>query len=106
MIKFILTVSLIIVVCVYMPFIPFFIRHFYHIITNAVVDIYKYFKYKKYNECKDYGRIFMVTAHRNKVFGSGKTLDMTMVAAVYSISMMGFLSGLMIKKNLSHSTFT
>ena len=80
MIKFILTVSLIIVVCVYMPFIPFFIRHFYHIITNVVVDIYKYFKYKKYNECKDYGRIFMVTAHRNKVFGSGKTLDMTMVA--------------------------
>jgi zonular occludens toxin (zot) len=63
-----------------MPFIPFFIRHFYHIITNVVVDIYKYFKYKKYNECKDYGRIFMVTAHRNKVFGSGKTLDMTMVA--------------------------
>lgn len=80
MIKFVLTVSLIIVVCVYMPFIPFFIRHFYHIITNAVVDIYKYFKYKKYNECKDYGRIFMVTAYRNKVFGSGKTLDMTMVA--------------------------
>lgn len=80
MMTLIITICLIIFVYVYVPIIPFMIRHFYHIVTNGIVDIYKYFKYKKYNECKDYGRIYMITAHRNRVFGSGKTLDMTMVA--------------------------
>lgn len=80
MIKFFLVVGLIVLVWLYVPIVPFMIKHFYHIVTNGAVDIYKYFKYKKYNECKDYGRIYMITAYRNKVFGSGKTLDMTMVA--------------------------
>lgn len=80
MMMFIIIVCLIVFIWVYVPIIPFTIKHFYHIVTNGAVDIYKYFKYKKYNECKDYGRIYMITAYRNKVFGSGKTLDMTMVA--------------------------
>lgn len=80
MIKVLLILSLIVFVWVYIPIIPFTIKHFYHIVTNGTVDIYKYFKYKKYNECKSYGRIYMITAYRNKVFGSGKTLDMTMLA--------------------------
>lgn len=37
-------------------------------------DIYFYFKHKKYNECKDYGKIIDVTA----LFGGGKTLSSTM----------------------------
>lgn len=78
--KLLLILAIIVFVAVYVPIIPFCIKHFYHIVTNGVVDIYKYFKHKEYNRCKAYGKIYMITAHRNKVFGSGKTLDMTMVA--------------------------
>jgi len=80
MIKVLLIVGLIFLVCVYLPIVPFTITHFYHIITNGAVDLYKYIKHKERNRCKAYGRIYMITAYRNKVFGSGKTLDMTMLA--------------------------
>lgn len=80
MIKVVLIVGLIFLVCVYLPIVPFTITHFYHIITNGAVDLYKYIKHKERNRCKAYGRIYMITAYRNKVFGSGKTLDMTMLA--------------------------
>lgn len=53
MMMFIIIVCLIVFIWVYVPIIPFTIKHFYHIVTNGAVDIYKYFKYKKYNECKD-----------------------------------------------------
>lgn len=80
MIKVLLIVGLIFLVCVYLPIVPFIVTHFYHIITNGAVDLYKYIKHKERNRCKAYGRIYMITAYRNKVFGSGKTLDMTMLA--------------------------
>lgn len=80
MIKVLLIVGLIFLVCVYLPIVPFTITHFYHIIINGSVDLYKYIKHKERNRCKAYGRIYMITAYRNKVFGSGKTLDMTMLA--------------------------
>lgn len=70
----------IVLICYYLPIIPFTITHFYKICYNGVIDLYYYFKHKECNRCKAYGRIYMVTAFRNKVFGSGKTLDMTMVA--------------------------
>lgn len=67
------------------PIIPFCIKHFYHIVVNGAVDIYYYYKHKEYNRCRFYGRIYMITAYRNKVFGSGKTLDMTMtVRQIYN----------------------
>lgn len=78
--KLLLILAIIVFVLVYVPIIPFCIKHFYHIVTNGTVDIYKYFKHKEYNRCHFFGRIYMITAYRNKVFGSGKTLDMTMVA--------------------------
>jgi len=75
---------LIFFVCVYIPFIPFVIKHFYHIVLNGAVDIYYYFKHKEYNRCKFYGRVYMITAYRNKVFGSGKTLNMVkLVREIY-----------------------
>lgn len=75
----------IVLICYYLPIIPFTITHFYKICYNGVIDLYYYFKHKERNRCKAYGRIYMVTAFRNKVFGSGKTLDMTMVARrIYS----------------------
>lgn len=78
--KLLLILAIIVFVVVYVPIVPFCIKHFYHIATNGAVDIYTYFKHKEYNRCHFFGRIYMITAYRNKVFGSGKTLDMTMVA--------------------------
>lgn len=66
------------------PFVPFAIKHFYPICVNAASDIYKYIKHKEYNRCHFYGRVYLITAYRNKVFGSGKTLDMVkMVRDIY-----------------------
>ena len=78
--KLLLILAIIVFVVVYLPIVPFCIKHFYHIVINGAVDIYKYFKRKEYNRCHFFGRIYMITAYRNKVFGSGKTLDMTMIA--------------------------
>lgn len=78
--KLLLILAIIVFIVVYVPIVPFCIKHFYHIVTNGAVDICKYFKHKEYNRCHFFGRIYMITAYRNKVFGSGKTLDMTMVA--------------------------
>lgn len=46
-------------------------------ITNAPVDLYKYIKYKRWRECKSYGRIDMYCSDTSKVFGNGKTLSGT-----------------------------
>lgn len=78
--KLLIAIALIVFITVYVPIVPFVLAHFYHICINGAVDLYKFFKHKEYNRCKAYGRIYMITAYRNKVFGSGKTLDMTMVA--------------------------
>lgn len=100
--KLLIVIALIVFIWVYVPIVPFVIKHFYHICTNGAVDLYKFFKHKEYNRCKAYGRIYMITAYRNKVFGSGKTLDMTMVARgiynrynglpVWNESMQGFVT--------------
>lgn len=61
------------------PFVPFAIKNLYRFIVWGAIDIYYWFKYKKYNECPYYGRVDVISAYKNKVFGSGKTLDGTMV---------------------------
>lgn len=38
------------------------------------VDLYYYIKHKEFNRCPFYGRVDIISAYRNKVFGSGKTL--------------------------------
>lgn len=38
-------------------------------------DIYSFFHYKRYNECRDYGKVITICASGTKVFGSGKTLS-------------------------------
>lgn len=75
----VIVIILICMLCYAFPVIPFCVTHFYQIATNGAVDLYYYFKHKEYNRCHFYGSIHMVTAYRNRVFGSGKTLDMTMV---------------------------
>jgi hypothetical protein len=68
----------IILIFIFVPFVRFAISHFFQICVWAVIDGYYYIKRKRWNECPYYGRIWITTAHKNKVFGSGKTLDITM----------------------------
>lgn len=42
----------------------------------AVKDIYEYIAHKKYNECKEYGKIKMYSAADAQAFGCGKSLSM------------------------------
>ncbi len=51
---------------------------FFHLPTvlyNAVIDVYRYIKYKKYNEYRDFGKMFIYIANDKQPFGSGKTLS-------------------------------
>lgn len=43
-------------------------------------DIYYYFKHKRYNECREFGKIRLNCACGTHVFGSGKTLDIVKTA--------------------------
>ena len=42
----------------------------------GVRDIYEYFAYKKYDICKEYGKIKMYSAQDSQAFGCGKSLSM------------------------------
>lgn len=52
------------------------------IIPTAFIDLFNYFRYKKYNLCKEYGHIRLNCASGTSVFGSGKTLDIVKRAVV------------------------
>lgn len=54
-----------------MPFFRFLPLNLHNIIYYLPVDIYKYIKYKKYNECPNYGYIKIY----NGYFGNGKSLS-------------------------------
>lgn len=54
----------------------FIFFHLWTICKTGILDIYRNFKYKKYNECKEYGKLFMFTASDNQAFGCGKSLSM------------------------------
>lgn len=43
---------------------------------SAVTDIYKYVRYKRWNELLDFGRMDIYIADEEQPFGSGKTLNM------------------------------
>lgn len=79
MIAFILFI-LFVIVFFTVPFVPFFLRNLHNFIRWGAIDTYYYFKHKEYNRCNYYGRIMITSAFRNKVFGSGKTLNLSMVA--------------------------
>ena len=46
------------------------------VIKNGIIDIYDYIVHKKYNECKEYGKVLMFTASDSQAFGCGKSLSM------------------------------
>lgn len=55
------------------PCIPFCLTHLHLIIWYGCKDIYNYFKYKRWNEFRDYGKILTWCG----LFGTGKTLSLT-----------------------------
>ena len=72
-----LVAGFVIICIIIFPFPKFLIRHVFDILKYASIDGYYYFKHKEYNRCPYYGRISITSAYRNKVFGSGKTLDIS-----------------------------
>jgi len=56
---------------IFVPFWRFLPLNLHNIIYYLPVDVYKFFRYKKYNECNNYGYIKIF----NGYFGSGKSLS-------------------------------
>ncbi len=57
------------------PQVRFTVFHVPTVLYNAVVDMYKYIRYKRYNEYRDFGKMFIYVANDKQPFGSGKTLS-------------------------------
>jgi hypothetical protein len=57
------------------PALPFVVTHIDKVVHWGIHDIYLYFKHKRYNECRDFGRVITICADGSSVFGSGKTLS-------------------------------
>ena len=72
---FLILLGIVLLILICFPVIPFVIFHLHYIIPYGIKDIYSFFKYKKYNECHDYGKVITICASGTKVFGSGKTLS-------------------------------
>lgn len=73
----IIIISLIVLGVLFILFpqlVMFIFSNFPHFIKWGCIDIYKYFKYKEYNRCKEFGNIRLNCAFGNQVFGCGKTL--------------------------------
>ena len=58
------------------PYLRYMVFHPVLSIRYGFIDIYDHYKYKRQNECPEYGHIKMFTAADAQAFGSGKTLSM------------------------------
>lgn len=58
------------------PYFRYALFHPISCIKHGISDLWHYFKFKEYNECREYGHIKMFTAADAQAFGSGKTLSM------------------------------
>lgn len=74
--KFLIFIILFFVCLYYRAFIPFFLFNIKYFIYYGFRDIYFWFKHKKYNEFKGFGRIILYSGCGSQVFGSGKTASM------------------------------
>lgn len=52
------------------------LTHLPMVCYNALVDMYKYIRFKRWNELLDFGRMDIYIADEEQPFGSGKTLNM------------------------------
>lgn len=75
---------LIVLICIFIlwrfKLLRFILAHPILVLTNGIQDIYRYFKYKRYNNCTEYGRIRLNSAKSSQVFGCGKTLTLVKMA--------------------------
>ena len=74
MIKWLIIIAFIFVF-VLVPQVRYTCFHLPTVVYNVVIDSYKYIKYKKYNEYRDFGKMFIYVANDKQPFGSGKTLS-------------------------------
>lgn len=66
------------------PELRYTVFHLPTVLYNAVVDVYKYFRYKCYNSYREFGKMQIYVANEKQPFGSGKTLSIVdYVLAVY-----------------------
>lgn len=62
------------------PFLRYVIIHIFSVLPLAIIDFYKYIRYKKYNNCPEFGKIRLNSAKTSQVFGCGKTLSLVRTA--------------------------
>ena len=73
--KYIFILAIIVFAIISLTF-RYIIFHPFQVISNSINDLYDYIIHKKYNECKEYGKVLMFTAQDSQAFGCGKTLSM------------------------------
>lgn len=67
---------LIIVAFIFSMTFRFFVFHPFKVIYNLFNDLYDFIFHKKWNECKEFGKVIMFTAQDSQAFGCGKSLTM------------------------------
>lgn len=75
MVKF-FAAAIIVLVLIFSPCVRYSLVHPLLVVSNAVRDVYRFFRYKKYNEFKEFGKMTMYIACDKQPFGSGKTLNL------------------------------
>lgn len=73
--KYIFILAIIVFAIISLTF-RYILFHPFQVIFNFVNDLYDYLIHKKYNECKEYGKVLMFTAQDSQAFGCGKSLSM------------------------------
>lgn len=72
----------VIILCIFVfilikfPFLRFVLFHPLKIFPQAIRDGFNYIRYKKYNNCPEFGLIRLNSAKTSQVFGCGKTLSL------------------------------
>lgn len=66
----------------YNPTWRFIILHPFTAIVWGCKDLYDYIAHKRYNECREYGKIKMYSAEDSQAFGCGKSLSMARYCGV------------------------
>ena len=72
----IILIAIISLLVIFKPVVRYIVFHPITVIRWLVGDIWDYFAHKRYNECKEYGKIKMYSAQDSQAFGCGKSLSM------------------------------
>lgn len=73
--KYIFILAVIVFAIISLTF-RYILFHPFQVISNSINDLYDYIVHKKYNECKEFGKVLMFTAQDSQAFGCGKSLSM------------------------------